>query len=116
MSNCILLIDMEIETTILTIPGMISAIIMSIAVYYGISLKARIPKELAALNLIIYALLLMVVQRVFHIVAHSETFGLLEFVDDATSLMIAILMLLAFKRMFSKLKGENHPSYKNNVN
>ena len=100
---------MEIETSILTILGAMSIIIMSIAMYYGIALKTRIPEELAALNLIIYALLLMVVQRIFHFFAHSETFGFMDFVDAATSIIVAILMLLAFKRMYSKLVKENSP-------
>ena len=104
---------MEIETSVLTMLETIlvtmSIIIMSIAMYYGIALKTRIPKELASLNLIIYALSLMVVRRLFHFFAHFETLEIMHFVEDAMSLMIAIFMLLAFKRMYSKLREENNP-------
>ena len=100
---------MEIETLILNMHGILAIIIMSIALYYGMALKARIPKELAALNLIVYALLLMLIRRIVHIFTLSDTFWFMTFVDSAISLIIAILMLLAFKRMYSKLKGENHP-------
>ena len=82
---------------------------MSIAMYYGIALKTRIPEELASLNLIVYALLFMVVRRISHIFAQFETFEPMHLFEDTMSLMIAILMLLAFKRMFSKLREENHP-------
>ncbi len=89
--------------------GITSIIIMFIAMYYGLALKTRIPEELASLNLIIYALLLMVVRRISHFSAQFGTFKFMHLFEDAMSLMIAILMLLAFKRMLSKLKEENHP-------
>lgn len=89
--------------------GITSIIIMSIAMYYGIALKTRIPEELASLNLIVYALLFMVVRRISHFFAQFGTFELMHLFEDAMSLMIAILMLLAFKRMLSKLREENHP-------
>ena len=104
---------MEIETSILTILepifGITSIIIMFIAMYYGIALKTKIPEELASLNLIVYALLLMVIRRISHFFAQYRIFEFMHLFEDAMSLIIAILMLLAFKRMFSKLRKENHP-------
>ena len=85
-----------------------SIIIMSIPMYYGIALKTRLPEELVSLNLIIYALLLMVLQRTFHVFAYYDAYRIMGYMDDVTSIIIAILMLLAFKRMYSKLVKENH--------
>ncbi|MDO9518279.1 MAG: hypothetical protein Q7J10_09575 [Methanosarcinaceae archaeon] len=99
---------MEIETSIRIILGIISIVIMFIAMYYGIALKTRLPKELLSLNLIIYALLLMVIQRIFHVFADFNAFWFMIVIDDITSIIIAILMLLAFKRMYSKLVKDTH--------
>ena len=99
---------MEIETSILTIIGTISIVIMSIPLYYGMALKTRIPEELASLNLIVYALILMVFRRIFHVFTDLDIFWFVHIIDDIISVIIAVLMLLAFKRMYSNLREEDH--------
>ncbi len=79
---------------------------MLIAMYYGIALKASIPKELTSLNLVVYALFFMAIRRIVHIFTHSDTFWFMHIVDGTISVIIATLMFLAFKRMYSKLRDQ----------
>ena len=93
---------MEYETIAMTIESL-AVVIMTVAFYYGYSLIKSIPKELNSLNLIVFALFFMILRRI----ASLCSFKMDELVVLASifSLIIATLVLLGFRRMYSNVRG-----------
>lgn len=86
----------------------ISAIIVLIAMGHGIALKSHLPKELTSLNLIIVAMFFMAFRRVFRALTFSIENIYIEIVTTTLSMIIAICMLLAFKKMHGNIIAENN--------
>ncbi|HIE31389.1 MAG TPA: hypothetical protein EYP67_03290 [Methanosarcinales archaeon] len=93
---------MGYETIAMTIESL-AVVIMTVAFYYGYSLIKSIPKELNSLNLIVFALFFMILRRI----ASLCSFKMDELVVLASifSLIIATLVLLGFRRMYSNVRG-----------
>lgn len=81
----------------------ISTFVMVIALYYGIALKRKIPSELAALNLIVYALFFMLIRRISHVIVFVADISYMHIANAMASIIIATLMLIAFNRMYTNL-------------
>ena len=82
---------------------LLAMIIMAIAFYYGYSLMKFIPKELKSLNLIVFALFFMILRRI----SSLFSFGIKEVVviTSIISLIIALLVLLGFRRVYHNVRG-----------
>ncbi len=82
---------------------LLALIIMMIAFYYGYSLIKFIPKELRSLNLLVFALFFMILRRI----ASLFSFEIKEMVVIASiiSLIIALLVLLGFRRVYHNVRG-----------
>jgi len=93
---------MEYETLAMTIE-LLAVIIMVVAFYYGYSLTKRIPKELKSLNLLVFALFFMILRRIASLC--SFEMGELVVVVSVFSLIIAALVLLGFRRIYSNVRG-----------
>lgn len=93
---------MEYETIAMAIE-LLAVVIMTVAFYYGYSLTKSIPKELNSLNLIVFALFFMILRRI----ASLCSFKMDEIVVLVSifSLIIAALVLLGFRRMYSNVRG-----------
>jgi hypothetical protein len=93
---------LEYETIAMAIE-LLAVVIMTVAFYYGYSLTKSIPKELNSLNLIVFALFFMILRRI----ASLCSFKMDEIVVLVSifSLIIAALVLLGFRRMYSNVRG-----------
>ena len=82
---------------------LLAVVLMVAAFYYGYSLTKRIPKELKSLNLIVFAIFFMILRRI----ASLCSFEMDEIVVVVSifSLIIAALVLLGFRRMYSNVGG-----------
>ena len=93
---------MEYETAAQFIE-LLAMVIMAAAFYYGYSLIKFIPKELKSLQLVVLALFFMILRRVASL--FSFEIGGLVVIVSAISLVIAILALLGFRRMYQNVRG-----------
>ncbi len=93
---------MEYETAAQLIE-LLAMVIMAAAFYYGYSLIKFIPKELKSLQLVVLALFFMILRRVASLFSF-EIGGMVVFVS-VISLIIAILALLGFRRMYQNVRG-----------
>ncbi|MEA1870218.1 MAG: hypothetical protein U9N09_08790 [Euryarchaeota archaeon] len=93
---------MEYETAAQSVE-LLAMVIMAAAFYYGYSLVKFIPKELKSLQLVVLALFFMILRRVASLFSF-EIEGVVVLVS-AISLVIAILALLGFKRMYRNVRG-----------
>ncbi len=82
---------------------LLAMVIMAAAFYYGYSLIKFIPKELKSLQLVVLALFFMILRRVASL--FSFEIGGLVVIVSAISLVIAILALLGFRRMYQNVRG-----------
>jgi len=78
-------------------------VIMVAAFYYGYSLIKFIPKELKSLQLVVLALFFMILRRVASL--FSFEIGGMVVIVSAISLVIAILALFGFRRMYQNVRG-----------
>ena len=78
-------------------------LIMVAAFYYGYSLIKFIPKELKSLQLVVLALFFMILRRVASL--FSFEIGGVAVIVSAISLVIAILALLGFRRVYQNVRG-----------
>ncbi len=93
---------MEYETAAQFIE-LLAVVIMVAAFYYGYSLIKFIPKELKSLQLVVLALFFMILRRVASL--FSFEIGEMVALVSAISLVIAILALLGFRRMYQNVRG-----------
>ena len=93
---------MEYETAAQFIE-LLAMVIMAAAFYYGYSLIKFIPKELKSLQLVVLALFFMILRRVASL--FSFEIGGMAVIVSAISLVIAILALLGFRRMYQNVRG-----------
>ena len=93
---------MEYETTAQFIE-LLAMVIMAAAFYYGYSLIKFIPKELKSLQLVVLALFFMILRRVASL--FSFEIGGVAVIVSAISLVIAILALLGFRRVYQNVRG-----------
>ena len=82
---------------------LLAMVTMAAAFYYGYSLIKFIPKELKSLQLVVLALFFMILRRVASL--FSFEIGGLVVIVSAISLVIAILALLGFRRMYQNVRG-----------
>jgi len=94
---------MEYETAAQFIE-LLALLIMVAAFYYGYSLIKFIPKELKSLQLVVLALFFMILRRVASL--FSFEIGWAVALVSAISLVIAILALLGFRRMYQNVRGK----------
>ena len=92
---------MEYETAAQFIE-LLAMVIMAAAFYYGYSLIKFIPKELKSLQLVVLALFFMILRRVASL--FSFEIGGLVVIVSAISLVIAILALLGFRRVYQNVR------------
>jgi len=78
-------------------------LIMVAAFYYGYSLIKFIPKELKSLQLVVLALFFMILRRAASL--FSFEIGGMVVLVSAISLVIAILALLGFRRVYQNVRG-----------
>ena len=78
-------------------------LIMVAAFYYGYSLIKFIPKELKSLQLVVLALFFMILRRAASL--FSFEIGGVGVIVSAISLVIAILALLGFRRVYQNVRG-----------
>lgn len=93
---------MEYETAAQFIE-LLAMVIMVAAFYYGYSLIKFIPKELKSLQLVVLALFFMILRRVASL--FSFEIGGVAVIVSAISLVIAILALLGFRRVYQNVRG-----------
>ena len=93
---------MEYETAAQSVE-LLAMVIMAAAFYYGYSLIKFIPKELKSLQLVVLALFFMILRRVASL--FSFEIGGVAVIVSAISLVIAILALLGFRRMYRNVRG-----------
>ncbi|MBA1342701.1 MAG: hypothetical protein C5S52_03785 [ANME-2 cluster archaeon] len=93
---------MEYETAAQFIE-LLAMVIMAAAFYYGYSLIKFIPKELKSLQLVVLALFFMILRRVASL--FSFEIGGVAVIVSALSLVIAILALLGFRRVYQNVRG-----------
>ena len=93
---------MEYETAAQSVE-LLAMVIMAAAFYYGYSLIKFIPKELKSLQLVVLALFFMILRRVASL--FSFEIGGMAVIVSAISLVIAILALLGFRRMYQNVRG-----------
>ena len=93
---------MEYETAAQFIE-LLALLIMVAAFYYGYSLIKFIPKELKSLQLVVLALFFMILRRVASL--FSFEIGVVVVIVSAISLVIAILALFGFRRMYQNVRG-----------
>ena len=93
---------MEYETAAQLIE-LLAMVIMAAAFYYGYSLIKFIPKELKSLQLVVLALFFMILRRVASL--FSFEIGGMVVIVSAISLVIAILALLGFRRVYQNVRG-----------
>lgn len=93
---------MEYETAAQFIE-LLAMVIMAAAFYYGYSLIKFIPKELKSLQLVVLALFFMILRRVASL--FSFEIGGVAVIVSAISLVIAILALLGFRRVYQNVRG-----------
>ncbi|MEA1945072.1 MAG: hypothetical protein U9N07_07065 [Euryarchaeota archaeon] len=82
---------------------LLAMLIMMIAFYYGYSLIKVIPKELKSLNLIVFALFFMILRRISSIC--SFEIEAMVVIASIISLIIALLALLGFRRVYHNVRG-----------
>jgi len=82
---------------------LLAVAIMVVAFYYGYYLTKHIPKELKSLNLLVFALFFMILRRIASLC--SFEMGGLMTVVSVFSLVIATLVLLGFRRIYSNVRG-----------
>lgn len=93
---------MEYETAAQSVE-LLAMVIMAAAFYYGYSLIKFIPKELKSLQLVVLALFFMILRRVASL--FSFEIGGMAVIVSAISLVIAILALLGFRRVYQNVRG-----------
>jgi len=93
---------MEYETAAQSVE-LLAMVIMAAAFYYGYSLIKFIPKELKSLQLVVLALFFMILRRVASL--FSFEIGGVAVIVSAISLVIAILALLGFRRVYQNVRG-----------
>jgi len=93
---------MEYETAAQSVE-LLAMVIMVAAFYYGYSLIKFIPKELKSLQLVVLALFFMILRRVASL--FSFEIGGMAVIVSAISLVIAILALLGFRRVYQNVRG-----------
>ena len=93
---------MEYETAAQFIE-LLAMVIMAAAFYYGYSLIKFIPKELKSLQLVVLTLFFMILRRVASL--FSFEIGGMAVIVSAISLVIAILALLGFRRVYQNVRG-----------
>ncbi len=89
--------------TIAMVIELLAVVIMVVAFYYGYSLTKHIPKELKSLNLLVFALFFMILRRIASLC--SFEMGGLMIIVSVFSLIIATLVLLGFRRIYSNVRG-----------
>ena len=90
--------------TLAMVIELLAVVIMVIAFYYGCSLTKHIPKKLKSLNLLVFALFFMILRRIASLC--SFEMGGLVIVVSVFSLIIATLVLLGFRRIYSNVRGK----------
>ncbi|RZN36717.1 MAG: hypothetical protein EF813_06605 [Methanosarcinales archaeon] len=90
--------------TLAMVIELLAVVIMVIAFYYGCSLTKHIPKELKSLNLLVFAIFFMILRRIASLC--SFEMGGLMIVVSVCSLIIATLVLLGFRRIYSNVRGK----------
>lgn len=93
---------MEYETAAQFIE-LLALLMMVAAFYYGYSLIKFIPKELKSLQLVVLALFFMILRRIASL--FSFEIGWVVVLVSSISLVIAILALLGFRRMYRNVRG-----------
>jgi len=93
---------MEYETAAQS-AELLAMAIMAAAFYYGYSLIKFIPNELKSLQLVVLALFFMILRRVASL--FSFEIGGVAVIVSAISLVIAILALLGFRRVYQNVRG-----------
>ena len=93
---------MEYET-IAQFIELLALFIMGVAFYYGYSLIKFIPKELKSLQLVVLALFFMILRRAASL--FSFEIGGMVVLVSVISLIIAILALLGFRRVYQNVRG-----------
>ena len=93
---------MEYETAAQSVE-LLAMVIMAAAFHYGYSLIKFIPKELKSLQLVVLALFFMILRRVASL--FSFEIGGVAVIVSAISLVIAILALLGFRRVYQNVRG-----------
>ena len=90
--------------TLAMVIELLAVVIMVIAFYYGCSLTKHIPKKLKSLNLLVFALFFMILRRIASLCSFER--GGLVIVVSVFSLIIATLVLLGFRRIYSNVRGK----------